>query len=177
MSLPKDTESGLASSERERINIEKENRKGIEKLYQSRERGNLNRSREPGSRPTSFRSYGDGNGYISFEDHEKEPSADQAATVKQEKSFEVQWDDDHDPLNPRSFSTARKWLIILILSMSSSCVYVHTTVIVSQLEKLIVIGLKHLCFEHVHIYLCPDYQGISLLTDRCHPRSLALRYR
>ena len=40
------------------------------------------------------------------------------------EDFEVRWDDDHDPLNPRSMGTARKWIIVIILSTSSLCVYV-----------------------------------------------------
>ena len=40
-----------------------------------------------------------------------------------EKQFEVQWDGDSDPSNPRSRSQARKWLIVLIVSSSSLCVY------------------------------------------------------
>lgn len=37
-------------------------------------------------------------------------------------SFEVSWDGPSDPANPRSMSTARKWLIVLIVSSTSSCV-------------------------------------------------------
>jgi hypothetical protein len=31
----------------------------------------------------------------------------------------VEWDGDDDPLNPRSFSSFRKWLIIFIVSMGT----------------------------------------------------------
>lgn len=38
-------------------------------------------------------------------------------------SFEVHWDEgDSDPLNPRSLSYARKWLIFLVVSVSALCV-------------------------------------------------------
>jgi len=40
------------------------------------------------------------------------------------EDFEVRWDGDHDPMNPRSMGTARKWIIVIILSASSLCVYV-----------------------------------------------------
>jgi hypothetical protein len=33
--------------------------------------------------------------------------------------FLVQWDDGHDPLNPRSFRPAFKWLIVTIVSVGS----------------------------------------------------------
>ena len=37
--------------------------------------------------------------------------------------FEVHWDGgDADPLNPRSFSYARKWLIMSVVSLSALCV-------------------------------------------------------
>ena len=42
-----------------------------------------------------------------------------------EKEFEVTWDGDEDPMNPRSMAHARKWVIIIILSASSLCVYVE----------------------------------------------------
>jgi hypothetical protein len=41
-----------------------------------------------------------------------------------DKQFEVTWDGDDDPMNPRSMPFARKWIIIIILSASSLCVYV-----------------------------------------------------
>jgi len=39
-----------------------------------------------------------------------------------EKEFEVGWDGDNDPMNPKSKSLAQKWLIVLILAASSLCV-------------------------------------------------------
>jgi hypothetical protein len=37
--------------------------------------------------------------------------------------FEVHWDGgESDPMNPRSMSAARKWLVVLIVSASSLCV-------------------------------------------------------
>jgi hypothetical protein len=37
--------------------------------------------------------------------------------------YEVRWEDgDNDPLNPRSRSMAKKWLVVLIVSASSLCV-------------------------------------------------------
>ena len=43
-----------------------------------------------------------------------------------EKEFEVTWDGDHDPMNPRSMPYARKWIIVVIISASSLCVYVES---------------------------------------------------
>ena len=39
-----------------------------------------------------------------------------------EKGFEVSWDGEDDPLNPKRMSKARKWLIVSIISMCSTCV-------------------------------------------------------
>lgn len=43
-----------------------------------------------------------------------------------EKEFEVTWDGDDDPMNPKSMAYARKWIIVVILSASSLCVYVES---------------------------------------------------
>lgn len=39
-----------------------------------------------------------------------------------EKDFTVQWDGDDDPMNPRSMSYARKWMVTLVIAFSSFCV-------------------------------------------------------
>jgi len=36
--------------------------------------------------------------------------------------YEVSFDGDHDPMCPRSMSLARKWIIVVIVCMGSSCV-------------------------------------------------------
>lgn len=44
-------------------------------------------------------------------------------TVIEKDPFEVHWENgDNDPLNPRSMSIARKWLVVIIVSASSLCV-------------------------------------------------------
>ncbi|TKA61537.1 hypothetical protein B0A49_08178 [Cryomyces minteri] len=48
------------------------------------------------------------------------PDSDQA--VDPEREFEVKWDGDNDPMNPRSKSKLHKWIIVLIVSSSSLCV-------------------------------------------------------
>lgn len=68
----------------------------------------------------SHRSYAAGDGYTRW-DEEEEPAASSQA-------FEVTWDslpDSHASQavrNPRLMSTARRWLIIVIVSASSLCV-------------------------------------------------------
>lgn len=38
------------------------------------------------------------------------------------KEFEVHWDGDDDPMNPRNMKTWRKWIVVLTVCMSSVCV-------------------------------------------------------
>lgn len=48
-----------------------------------------------------------------------------AKKEKEKYDFEVTWDGgDSDPLNPRSWSRARRWAIVVICSITSGCVYV-----------------------------------------------------
>ena len=67
------------------------------------------------------RSYGDGHGFTVF-GRDEAALADQEGEQDEEKRFEVRWDGDLDPLNPRCMSKARKWLIVIILSAGSTCV-------------------------------------------------------
>jgi hypothetical protein len=54
-----------------------------------------------------------------------------------EKEFEVTWDGDDDPMNPRSMAYARKWIIVIIVSASSLCVYVELSfVLLTTLRKM-----------------------------------------
>lgn len=48
---------------------------------------------------------------------------DPEKSVNHEEEFLVEWSKD-DPSNPRNLSPARRWLIVLIVSMGSLCVYV-----------------------------------------------------
>ena len=52
------------------------------------------------------------------------PAEDVGTKKTSPESFEVQWDGDDDPMNPRRMPTWRKWMITLTVSVSSMCVYV-----------------------------------------------------
>lgn len=67
------------------------------------------------------RSYGNGYGCTTFHDDE-ENTKDAEKGRDPNKQFEVGFDGDSDPLNPRSFSKTRKWLIVAIISAGSTCV-------------------------------------------------------
>ncbi|CZS94866.1 probable benomyl/methotrexate resistance protein [Rhynchosporium agropyri] len=64
------------------------------------------------------------NGYGCDENGNEEGSGQDAERGVEEKDpFEVVWDGgDMDPLNPRSMSKGRKWLVVIIVSLSSLCV-------------------------------------------------------
>ncbi len=56
-------------------------------------------------------------------DSEREEAQDQDNTQAARYPFEVGWDDgDADPLNPRSMSPFRKWLIVFLTCSGSFCV-------------------------------------------------------
>ena len=64
------------------------------------------------------RSYGDGHGYMAFGEDEEFPGK----AEERGNEFEVQWDGDDDPMNPRNMSKVRKWVIVAIVSAGSTCV-------------------------------------------------------
>lgn len=47
--------------------------------------------------------------------------ADEAGVAEEDDFYTVGWD-ENDPLNPRNMSTARKWLVTMIVSTGSLCV-------------------------------------------------------
>lgn len=36
--------------------------------------------------------------------------------------YDVQWSGDDDPMNPRNMKHAKKWVVVIIVSLSSMCV-------------------------------------------------------
>jgi hypothetical protein len=53
----------------------------------------------------------------------EKPDMEQARAPTDKDPFEVSWDGgDNDPMCPRSFSKARKWLITIIVASASFCV-------------------------------------------------------
>ena len=67
------------------------------------------------------KSYGDGHGYTAFGDDEEAPRKTENGDDP-EKEFEVSWDGDQDPMNPRNMSNGRKWIVVAIVSAGSTCV-------------------------------------------------------
>lgn len=71
--------------------------------------------------PTRLRSYGDGHGFACVS-HGNEDNPAEESKRDEEQDYEVRWDGDGDPMNPHSLSKARRWLIVVIVSMGSTCV-------------------------------------------------------
>jgi hypothetical protein len=85
---------------------------------------------QPLSRPQtihstrSHRPYGGEDGYSCFEDDvEAEAEAEAGDQTNENKRFEVKWDGDSDPMNPKSRSKFRKWTVVFIMAGSALCVY------------------------------------------------------
>jgi hypothetical protein len=75
-----------------------------------------------------------------------------------DKEFEVTWDGDDDPMNPRSMPYARKWIIVIIVSASSLCVYVEFPLIPHLIFRSLHSNIICL-FQFVHV---PVWAAISM---------------
>ena len=51
-----------------------------------------------------------------------EESQEPTGQTEPRTRFEVTWDGEADPENPRMMSQAKKWLVVMIAAMSSTCV-------------------------------------------------------
>ena len=93
------------------------------------------------------RSYGDGHGFIVYrhdDDDDDDEEADQRKHNEErggdegEKEFQVRWDGEADPMNPRNLGTGRKWIIVLVLSAGSTCVTCTSSMYTSTYEQITV---------------------------------------
>ena len=83
----------------------------------------------------SARSYTDG--YTHFEEQNNEKQDDATGRMQQQdKEFEVQFDGDSDPWNPKNKTTLRKWCIVLIGSACSLCVTCASALYTSTYEQM-----------------------------------------
>lgn len=65
----------------------------------------------------------DGDGHEStVSANDERGSRKSAEDADEGKRFEVKWDGESDPENPRMMNQARKWLIVIIACTSSTCV-------------------------------------------------------
>lgn len=82
------------------------------------------------------RSYGDGQGYTVFGEDEEAPPKRDDDEREPGKQYEVQWDGDNDSMNPRCMSKGRKWIIVAIVSLSSTCVTCTSSMYTSTYAQL-----------------------------------------
>ena len=98
-------------------------------------RSSLEKGNIPGEKATAMpdlpprgpanlqRSHSHGNGYVRTTLKDAgDTKRDAEKGEDPNKHFEVRFDGDSDPLNPRSFSKTRKWIIVAIVSAGSTCV-------------------------------------------------------
>lgn len=85
----------------------------------------------------STRSYAAEGEYAQAEDDgSKEKQEDNEPTPDQNQEFEVTFDGDADPYNPKNRPYMRKWLIVLIVSSSSLCVTCASALYTSTYAQL-----------------------------------------
>ncbi|PBP27685.1 MFS general substrate transporter [Diplocarpon rosae] len=83
------------------------------------------------SRTRTHNGYGCDDHQVDTEGHDVE------GQTREKDSFDVGWDGgDSDPLNPRSLSLARKWLVVLIISASSLCVTCASSIYTSTYGQI-----------------------------------------
>ncbi|KAG4438106.1 hypothetical protein IFR05_006427 [Cadophora sp. M221] len=76
------------------------------------------------------------NGY-GCDDNEEDSGHDVEGGVPEKDPYDVVWEGgDMDPLNPRSMTLARKWLVVLIVSASSLCVTCTSSIYTSTYGQI-----------------------------------------
>ena len=89
----------------------------------SQPNGSVPRDTDTSSRRLQYvRSYSDGHGFTRTSEDDERKATDVETGPDPEKEFEVKWDGEDDPMNPRSMNRVRKWIIVVIVSTSSLCV-------------------------------------------------------
>ncbi len=96
------------------------------------------------------RSYGDGHGYIVHRHEDNDVDLQRKAgnvsggkdeergDGEGEKEYEVQWDGEKDPMNPRNLGLGRKWIIVLVVSLGSTCVTCTSSMYTLTYEQITV---------------------------------------
>lgn len=94
------------------------------------------RSRSSARSVKSYKSHTDG--YSHFHDAEKQQQDEEAdGSPNGEKEFEVKFDGDSDPHNPKNRPYLRKWFIVIIVSMSSLCVTCASALVSAKWSPLL----------------------------------------
>lgn len=115
-----------------------ETKEEVEEAYAEYNRPHLRAPLQKTHSKSSARSRSYTDGYSHFErdedEEEKQPPPDEAP--KEGKEFEVQFEGDSDPMNPKNRPKWRKWLIVLIGSGCSLCVTCASAMYTSTYEQM-----------------------------------------
>jgi multidrug resistance protein len=86
----------------------------------------------------SHRSHAGADGYTCFSDDPERPNIPTGDTAHEDDQHRltVTWDGDSDPMNPRSMSKLRKWIILLVVSSCSLCVTCTSSLYTSTYKQL-----------------------------------------
>lgn len=84
----------------------------------------------------SGRSYTDGYTHFDHGDDEEKQQSGPNTQPEEGKEFEVSFDGDLDPFNPKNKSTLRKWSIVLIGSACSLCVTCASALYTSTYQQM-----------------------------------------
>ena len=96
-------------------------------------RGSTDGCRSPLQRSPPSRNSHD---YIPFNTEKAAPRGQKENVRDEEKEYEVGWDGDQDPMNPKNMSTGRKWVIVLVLSSGSACVTCTSSMYTSAYDQI-----------------------------------------
>lgn len=119
------------------LELGNETKEDVEEPYEEDERPHLRAPLQKTRSRSSNRSRSYTDGYSHFEreyeDEDQPPSGD---APEEGKEFEVQFDGDSDPMNPKNRPTWRKWVIVLIGSGCSLCVTCASALYTSTYEQM-----------------------------------------
>lgn len=136
---PPASESKIPHDEPEKdIESRNETKEEVEEAYEDYDRPHLRAPLRKVHSKSSARSRSYTDGYSHFErdedEEEKQPPSDEVP--EEGKEFEVQFDGDSDPMNPKNRPRWRKWLIVLIGSGCSLCVTCASAMYTSTYEQM-----------------------------------------
>lgn len=107
-------------------------------------------------------------------DEEKAQGDEPKSEKDAEKRVMVTWEGDDDPMNPRSMSKARKWLVVIIVSASSLCVSVLSNAPTHLLSGRADSVNQNVRLFFVHVDVWPNNGRVCLFGDCRNARAVSL---
>ncbi|KAI1411776.1 putative bicyclomycin resistance protein [Hypoxylon sp. FL1857] len=126
--------SGMDRADSEKLDVESRPETGQESRRESLEERSVPRIRS--SSIARVRS-NNGHGCADLEEGDATDDTLTSSHPQAEKDpFEVSWDGDDDPLNPRRISNVRKWLMVITVGMGSLCVTCTSSIYASTYGQM-----------------------------------------